>query len=820
MSETQKLFLDEAGLNELVDRTRTETDSKINSAINTHNSSSDSHSDIRNSLNEAKEKLDTIEDGANRYTLPKATGSTLGGVTIGDNVQVSNGKISVKNSTTSQPGVVQLTDSTSSTSTTTAATPNSVKKAYDLANTAKTNAVNAQTSADEAKASAVTAQTTAESGVSKANTAQSAVDALNDEVTAHTGNSDVHFTAAERTKLSGIEAGAQKNTITGIKGSSESSYRTGNVNITKANIGLGNVNNTADSAKPVSTAQQTAIDSALAESKSYTDTKISGHNHDTKYDTKGAADVALDEAKDYTDTKVANLASTTVVDNKISSHNVSTSSHNDIRNLITALTTKVNNFLDVDDTTTDQLSEVLTLINNNKGTLDSLTSGKVNVSDIVDNLTTSSSTKVLSAKQGVALKGLIDTLQTALDALESEFDGHGHVIADVSGLQTALDGKAAKSHGTHVSYSTTAPVMDGKASVGSASTVARSDHKHPTDTSRASQVDLDALEAIVDGKANNAHSHAIPDIANLQTILDAKQSIITGGASTITGSNLTANRALVSNGSGKVAVSAVTSTELGYLDGVTSNIQTQINSLNHNIFNMIYPVGSIYMSVNSTNPGDLFGGTWVSWGSGRVPVGVNADDSNFDTVEKSGGESTHTLTTDEMAKHTHTFTGSAVTSGTGGVAHTHSIPSLSGDFTYDIFNHIHNVSGNVAANGNHTHTLNPLKLIKDGGSGTAKNRVVGNPTTSGASASSGNYGTSLAGSHNHSLNLNTSTASILSMIPTSGDIRTNASTSGAASATSHTHSVTAKGTNSNTGSGSAHNNLQPYITCYMWKRTA
>lgn len=52
----------------------------------------------------------------------------------------------------------------------------------------------------------------------------------------------------------------------------------------------------------------------------------------------------------------------------------------------------------------------------------------------------------------------------------------------------------------------------------------------------------------------------------------------TGGASTIATSNLTASRALISNSSGKVAVSAVTSTELGYLDGVTSNVQTQLNS--------------------------------------------------------------------------------------------------------------------------------------------------------------------------------------------------------------------------------------------------
>ena len=52
----------------------------------------------------------------------------------------------------------------------------------------------------------------------------------------------------------------------------------------------------------------------------------------------------------------------------------------------------------------------------------------------------------------------------------------------------------------------------------------------------------------------------------------------TGAVSTITSSNLTANRALISNGSGKVAISAVTSTELGYLDGVTSAIQGQLDS--------------------------------------------------------------------------------------------------------------------------------------------------------------------------------------------------------------------------------------------------
>lgn len=66
--------------------------------------------------------------------------------------------------------------------------------------------------------------------------------------------------------------------------------------------------------------------------------------------------------------------------------------------------------------------------------------------------------------------------------------------------------------------------------------------------------------------------------SNIQTQLNAKQNTITGAATTVLGSNLLASRALISNSSGKIAVSDITSTELNYLDGVTSNIQTQLNA--------------------------------------------------------------------------------------------------------------------------------------------------------------------------------------------------------------------------------------------------
>lgn len=80
------------------------------------------------------------------------------------------------------------------------------------------------------------------------------------------------------------------------------------------------------------------------------------------------------------------------------------------------------------------------------------------------------------------------------------------------------------------------------------------------------------------GNVDNTSDANKPISDATQTALNAKQGTITGAATTITGNNLTASRALVSDSSGKVAVSDITATELGYLDGVTSNIQQQLNA--------------------------------------------------------------------------------------------------------------------------------------------------------------------------------------------------------------------------------------------------
>ena len=97
-------------------------------------------------------------------------------------------------------------------------------------------------------------------------------------------------------------------------------------------------------------------------------------------------------------------------------------------------------------------------------------------------------------------------------------------------------------------------------------------------------VSAEAAQAAADSEAT-ARANAVTAEATarenadaaLRTAVDGKQAKLTGAATTIAASNLTASRALVSDASGKVAVSAVTATELGYLDGVTSAVQTQLN---------------------------------------------------------------------------------------------------------------------------------------------------------------------------------------------------------------------------------------------------
>lgn len=66
-----------------------------------------------------------------------------------------------------------------------------------------------------------------------------------------------------------------------------------------------------------------------------------------------------------------------------------------------------------------------------------------------------------------------------------------------------------------------------------------------------------------------------------------------------------------------------------------------------------HPIGSIYESTDSTSPATLFGGTWEAFGAGRVLVGLDAADSDFNTIGETGGEKAHALTAAENGQHYH-----------------------------------------------------------------------------------------------------------------------------------------------------------------------
>ena len=98
----------------------------------------------------------------------------------------------------------------------------------------------------------------------------------------------------------------------------------------------------------------------------------------------------------------------------VSQHNTDATAHNDLRLALQELANRINAALDSDDTTLDQMSEVVAYIKSNKSLIDAITTSKVSVADIVNDLVTNLTNKPLSAAQGVVIKGLIEELRTLI----------------------------------------------------------------------------------------------------------------------------------------------------------------------------------------------------------------------------------------------------------------------------------------------------------------------------------------------------------------------------------------------------------------------
>lgn len=299
---------------------------------------------------------------------------------------------------------------------------------------------------------------------------------------------------------------------------------------------------------------------------------------------------------------------------------------------------------------------------------------------------------------------LATTLALASGLAGKANTSHTHTIANIINLQSALDGKAATSH-NHTSANVTA--LTGYTEGSSTTTLT---------ATMSLNAALASLQNQIQGKAASNHTHTIAQVSglqaelnsklesvsladlgvtataaelnkldgctatvtelnyvdgvtsNIQTQLNGKQASITGGASTITSSNLTASRALVSNTSGKVVVSAVTSTELGYLDGVTSNIQTQLNNKAN--------------SSQLSNYLPLSGGTLT--GDLTLSDGSLVFEPDGTMLSSSGGNLT--WNGDSVSLQGHTHSASNITSGTLAIAR---IPTGTTASTVALGNHTH-----------------------------------------------------------------------------------------------------------------------------------
>ena len=101
----------------------------------------------------------------------------------------------------------------------------------------------------------------------------------------------------------------------------------------------------------------------------------------------------------------------------------------------------------------------------------------------------------------------------------------------------------------------------------------------------------------------------------------------------------------------KPKVSLNTNPSIPEINKITAeNINEILNFINYNLF----PVGSYYeTSDTSFDPNVTWGGTWVKDSKGRVTVALDDSDADFNTISKTGGEKTHTLTVQEMPSHNH-----------------------------------------------------------------------------------------------------------------------------------------------------------------------
>jgi len=178
-----------------------------------------------------------------------------------------------------------------------------------------------------------------------------------------------------------------------------------------------------------------------------------------------------------------------------------------------------------------------------------------------------------------------------------------------------------------------------------------------TSTGTATFSSIDVNGGSVDGATVGANSASTGAFTTLSTTgLATLNSATISGTSTLTTVDINGG-AIDGTTIGATTASTVAATTVTASGNVnTTGGELQIDGTN--VLEKVYPVGSIYINAtSSTNPATLLGfGTWVAFGAGKVIVGLDSTDTDFDSAEETGGAKTHTLTTSEIPSHTHTTT--------------------------------------------------------------------------------------------------------------------------------------------------------------------
>ena len=152
-----------------------------------------------------------------------------------------------------------------------------------------------------------------------------------------------------------------------------------------------------------------------------------------------------------------------------------------------------------------------------------------------------------------------------------------------------------------------------------------------------------------------------------------------------------------------------------------------------NILALVWPVGSVFLSVVSTNPATLLGfGTWSAIGAGRVLVGQDTGDTDFDVLEETGGAKTVTLATAEIPAHTHTQD-----------AHNHTQDSH--NHTQDAHSHTQaSTTTSTGSTSNRLGTTDTTSTAVNTGNATATNQAA---TATNQAATATNQSTGGGGAH-------------------------------------------------------------------------